>query len=39
VFLTRGRIGMPVILELVDPKLKQTNSVELTRQRLRYGEE
>jgi RNA polymerase sigma factor (sigma-70 family) len=34
VFLTRGKIGMPVILELVDPKLKQTNTVELIRQRL-----
>src|SRR5262249_13614924 len=24
VFLTRGRIGIPVIMELADPKLKQT---------------
>ena len=30
-FLTRGRVGMPVIMELVDPKLKQSNTVELTR--------
>ncbi len=37
IFLTRGRIGMPVIMELVDPKLKQTNTVELIRQRLPQG--
>lgn len=37
VYLTRGRIGTSVILELVDPKLKQTNAVELIRQTLRYA--
>jgi S1-C subfamily serine protease len=37
VFLTRGRVGLPVILELIDPKLKQTNTVELVRQMLPYG--
>lgn len=37
VFLTRGRVGTSVVLELVDPKLKQTNTVELMRQTLRYG--
>lgn len=37
VYFTRGRVGTSVILELVDPKLKQTNTVELIRQTLPHG--
>jgi RNA polymerase sigma factor (sigma-70 family) len=37
VFLMRGRVGTSVTLELVDPKLKQTNTVELIRQRIPNG--
>jgi RNA polymerase sigma factor (sigma-70 family) len=36
VFLTRGRIGTSVVLEVADPKLQKTNVVELTRERFRY---
>lgn len=35
VFMTRGRIGTSVILEVADLKLQKTNAVELIRQRLR----
>jgi hypothetical protein len=31
IFLTRGRVGTDVVLELYDPERKQTNIVELTR--------
>jgi RNA polymerase sigma factor (sigma-70 family) len=31
IFLTRGRVGTDVVLELYDPERKQTNTVELTR--------
>ena len=37
VYFTRGRVGTSVILELVDPKLKRTNTVELIRQTLPHG--
>jgi RNA polymerase sigma factor (sigma-70 family) len=36
VFLTRGRIGTSVLMEVVDLKLQKTNTVELMRQRLDY---
>lgn len=36
VFASRGRVGTHVVFELVDPKQKLTNTVELTRQSLQY---
>ena len=34
IFLTRGRVGTDVVLELYDPERRQTNTVELTRTHL-----
>ena len=34
IFLTRGRVGTDVVLELYDPDRRQTNTVELTRTHL-----
>jgi hypothetical protein len=36
VFLTRGRVGTEVVLELFDPGSKQTNIVETTRERFKH---
>jgi RNA polymerase sigma factor (sigma-70 family) len=38
VFLTRGRVGTPVILQLYDPEHNQTNIVQLNRKRLTWPE-
>ncbi len=37
-FLTRGRVGTEVVLELYDPARKQTNTVELTRKHFSWAD-